>query len=459
MKTAMITLARRAATSLASAAIAVTLAVSVTAAQSVTAIVNGRVIDGHGGPPIARGVVLIEGNRITAVGPATTVAIPVGARIIDARGNSVLQGLADMHVHLLGGWDGETSDLLGYQRYLNALLYSGVTTVLDAGNSLPFIQQLRREQSAGRIAGPTIFMVGPLLDGANASWQFVSFAISSPAQIPRFVKQLKGAGVDAVKAYGGLTPEQISDLVKAASAESLPVFADVWLRNGTAAVATLGISAFAHLGTVPVTDETIAVMRDSAIATVTALSVEESFSRRRLRDLRFLTEPLVANTMPPWFIADLTTFAAQNTRATDSAATARAEYRLRNAMSNAKRLADAGMMLVAGTDAPYPGAFYGEALHRELELLVEAGLTPLQALTAATRNAARLMKQSAQWGTLEPGRRADVLIVRGDPSKRIGDTRNIEMVLQSGRVIDRDALRFDASRDPGFRTNPKAPPR
>ena len=106
-------------------------------------------------------------------------------------------------------------------------------------------------------------------------------------------------------------------------------------------------------------------------------------------------------------------------------------------------------MLVAGTDAPYPGTLLGEGIHRELELLVEAGLTPLEALSSATGNAARLMRAD-DWGTLAAGKRADLVLVRGRPDRTVSDTRNVEMVVQGGRVLDREALRYDPATDPGF---------
>ena len=128
---------------------------------------------------------------------------------------------------------------------------------------------------------------------------------------------------------------------------------------------------------------------------------------------------------------------------------------LEAAERNVKRLFDAGVLLVAGTDAPYPGVFLGEGIHRELELLVEAGLTPLQALTLATKNPAILMDAADEWGTLEPGRRADILLVTGNPAERIADTRRVAMVIQGGRVVDRSALEYDEATDPGFRTGAK----
>jgi imidazolonepropionase-like amidohydrolase len=433
-------------------ALVVVFSARVLSAQTVTAIVHGQVIDGNGGPPLADAVVLVRGDRIVAVGPGTVVSVPASARVIDARGRTVMPGLADLHVHLSGGWDGVSSDVLGYQRYLNALLYAGVTTIFDTGNMLPFVQQLRQEVAAGRIPGPTIHMVGPLVDGPDPAWPPLSIAVVSSAQLPKYVKQLKDARVDMIKAYVGLSDPMLRALVAAAAAESLRVVVDAGGRNGMANIALTGIAAFAHLGTRPLTDETISIMRDRHVATMTTLAVTEFLSRRRLANLDFLDLPLLRETMPPRFVAELREFAARPRPAPRNAAAPRNGQGLEGAMANVKRLVDAGILVAAGTDAPYPGVFYGESLHRELELIVEAGLTPLQAITIATKNAALFLREDGEWGTLEAGRRADVLIVSGNPAKRIGDTRNIEIVMQRGVVIDRTRLRFDPAKDPGFRT-------
>jgi len=111
----------------------------------------------------------------------------------------------------------------------------------------------------------------------------------------------------------------------------------------------------------------------------------------------------------------------------------------------------AGVLLIAGTDGTTTGVFPGEGIHRELELLVAAGLTPLEAISAATKNAAVLMRDEDEWGTLEVGKRADILIVDGRPDENISETRNIVTVIQRGQVVDRNLLRYDVATDPGFR--------
>ena len=123
---------------------------------------------------------------------------------------------------------------------------------------------------------------------------------------------------------------------------------------------------------------------------------------------------------------------------------------LKGAESNVPRLRDAGVLFATGTDAVYPGDFQGEGLHRELELLVEAGLTPLQAISAATKNAATIVNASGEWGTLEAGKLATLIVVSGKPDQRISDTRGLVYVIKEGTLIDRAALRLDRTRLPDY---------
>lgn len=410
-------------------------------------LTHATIIDGAGGAPLEDGVVVVRGERIAAVGPAGSVTQPPGARVIDLEGRALLPGLADMHVHLVGGWDGYTVDLLGYQRYLDSLLYAGVTTVLDAGNVEPFVLQLRQEIAAGRVRGPRIYCAGPLIDGADPVWPPISVAVTSAAQISPLVERLDAAGVDVLKAYGGLSVPLVERLVEEGRNASLPVLVDQWSRNGSADLAGAGIWAFAHTPVRELDDVAVKTMRESGVHLITTLSVHESFSRRRLGDLSFLDEPIVRDTTPPQFLEALSAMGPG-----DEAAVEQARARFGRALANVKTLFDAGILLVAGTDAPYPGVFQGEGVHRELELLVEAGLAPLEAITAATANAARLMDAESEWGTVAVGRLANLLVVDGRPDRQITDTKRVHLVVNRGVILDRDALRFDPEADPGFQT-------
>lgn len=417
------------------------------------AITHAVIIDGNGGPPIEDGTVLIRAGKIEAVGSASAIKVPADVRVIDAKGRAVMPGLADMHVHLTGGWDGEAVDMLGFPRYLNALLYAGVTTVLDTGNVQPYILQLRQEVAAGRLVGPRIYCAGALIDGADPAWPPLSFAVSSVDQIPKIVRQQKKEGVDVIKAYSGLSDLMIAALAREGKKSELRVFIDQWSRNGSVDLMQTGIAAFAHLPTRRMSDEAVSLMKEKGIHAMTTLAVYESHSRRRLADLSFLESSIVKDTTPPWFLEELRSEAARTLTADQSARATSNSSRLAEAKKNAKKLFDAGVLLAAGTDAPYPGVFQGEGIHRELELLVEAGLTPLEAITVASKNAALLMNAGDEWGTVTPGRVANLIIIAGRPDKNVSETRKIEMVIQAGKILDREKLKFDTRRDGGYRAS------
>jgi len=410
------------------------------------------IIDGTGQPPIEDGVVLIAGDRISALGRADEVQVPAGVPVIEGAGKTVLPGLADMHAHFCGGWDGESTDFLSYQRHLNSYLYSGITTFFDVGNVLPYIAQLRQEIYAGRIQGPRILMVGPLIDGPDASWGPISQIITSIAQIPSVVAGLAASGVDALKAYSQLSFMHVAAVAREGEKYGLPVVLDAWrLIGGLDMMKYTGIKAWAHLdGGGPMEDTEVQFMVDNGLFQFTTLTVYESFALRRLRDTSFLEQPLIADTVPDYTIKALRQHAAEAV-ANPGEKNLTSASRLEEAMKNALTLHEAGVPLVAGTDAPYPGVFFGEGLHRELELLVEAGLSPVAAIACATGNAARMLRAEREWGTIAPGLVADLVLVDGRPDQDISLSRNVETVIQAGKVLDREALKYDPDREIAFR--------
>jgi imidazolonepropionase-like amidohydrolase len=414
-------------------------------------ITNVRILDGNGGTPIERGTIVVDERRIVAVGDAAQVRIPSGARRIDGKGGTALPGLSDMHVHLLGGIDGVGLDVLGYQKYLNALLYAGVTTVMDTGNVEPFVLQLRAETRSGRVLGPRIYCVGPILDGADPVWPALSVAIAAKEQVPRIVASLADEKVDFIKLYVGLSDPLVRTISAEAGKHGIRTIIDQWSRNGSADLAQEGIAGFAHFPSHRISDDTIATIKAHNVFLISTLAVQESSLGRRFLDLSFLDNPLIADTTPRRALDSLRKQYGGLTAeqlAQKNGYTMRVD--LKGAESNVPRLRDAGVLFTTGTDAVYPGDFQGEGLHRELELLVESGLTPLQAITASTKNAAAIVNASAEWGTLEAGKLATLIVVAGKPDQRIGDTRNIVYVIKEGAVIDRTALRLDHSHIPDY---------
>ena len=427
-----------------------------TAVQTAGTIVfrGATVIDGTGRPPVASASIVVAGDRITAVGPDAAVTVPSDARVIDARGLTIFPGLADLHVHLQGGWDGERADYLNFGRYLDALLYNGVTTVLDTGNSMPFITQIKEEIKAGRLRGPRVFCVGPMIDSADPIWPSLAEPLSSYGQVPRLIQRLVDNHVDMVKGYAGLSDLHLTALAQEAKRANLRVIVDIWERNGSASAARTGIYGFAHAPhAVDVTPELAAEMATRGMAVISTLTVRESFANTRLQDLSFLDQPLIKDVTPPNFLAEIREAAAHGDFRLTGPGMDTYRAWLPRTSANVMTLWRAGVLVAAGTDAPYPGVFQGEGLHRELELLVAAGLTPVQAIQAATGNAARFMDgAAADWGTIAVGRRADLVVVSGHPQDRIADTRTIVHVMQNGRLLDRAALRVQPG-EPAYRTS------
>ena len=416
---------------------------------------HGVLIDGTGAAAVEDDTVVISGDKIVAIGPSAAVNVPHGSRIIDVHGKTIMPGLAVMHVHLVGGWDGNAVDILGYQRYMNALLYAGVTTVMDTGNIQPFIVQMRAEVAAGRLLGQRIYCVGSIVDGADPVWPPISYAVASVAQVPRIVARLKADRVDFIKAYVGLSHPQIRALVEEGRKVGLGVLVDQWILNGSPDIVDDGIYAFAHLPTRALDPSFLSQPPGRSIRFITTLAVHESFARRRLTDGHFLTEPLIADTTPAAFMTAIQAEVHRALTTDEQAQLPRRREAFAQALRNAKALADAGVLMAAGTDAPYPGDAQGEGLHRELELLVEAGLTPLQAIAVATGNAGKFVKDES-WGTLRPGSRADVLVINGRPDRTISDSRKIDMVIRAGQIIDRARLKLNPSTDPGYEASAPA---
>src|SRR5712692_2454215 len=321
------------------------------------AIIHTRIIDGVGGAPTEDGTVILRGSKIEYAGPSATAAIPRDAQIMDAKGKSVMPGLADMHVHVQGGWDGISVDLLGYQRYLNAMLYSGITTLLDTGNYQPWILQLRQEVASGHLLGPRIYCTGAMIDAADPAWPDLAYPIASKAQIPAIVQRDKQGKVDLIKAYANLSDRMLRDLSTEARKQGMRVIVDQWERNGSPDLVRTGMSGFAHAPTRKMSADDVQLIKDRGVFVITTLTVEEYSGRRRLSDLRFLDQPLIADTTPPWFLTELRAEAARKLTDGEQKEVQGSAAGFDEMKRNVKKLFDAGVLLAAGTDAPYPGVF------------------------------------------------------------------------------------------------------
>lgn len=431
-------------------------------------IKGGRLIDGTGRPPIEDAVVIVAGEKIKAVFREGQEPIPSDAHVIDARGQTILPGLIDVHVHLGGSAAGGASP----EEYtptrelhdLKAYLYSGVTTIRSLGDWKDRLLDLRRQERAGQLLAPRLFIVGKSFTAPGGHPVSTIFA-----QVPRFIvenavyqveteeqardslRALAADQVDGIKVIydGGSArrplPKLKLHLLRLIIAEAHKAKLMVSVHCGSGQDVTDAVLAGAdgveHAGQEGLDEETLRRMAERGVFYAPTLAVYEALLHLA-QGVNLVDDPLVRASVLPIILESLAKpheGLAARLKA-DPHAAARLERQLETAKTNVRRAIAAGVKIVAGTDAGNPGTFHGPAIHRELVLLVEAGLTPMQALMAATHTAAAYLGALDRLGTIEPGKLADILIVEGDPTKDIATTRRIIRVIKGGQEIDRTSL-------------------
>jgi imidazolonepropionase-like amidohydrolase len=393
---------------------------------------DARVFDGA--QVLPRATVLVRDGRITAVGPE--VQAPEGARVIDARGKTLLPGLIDAHPHVFG------------PDVLRAALVFGVTTELDMFMSDAVLASIRKELAGDkgadiadlRSAGTLVTAPG----GHGTEYGLPIPTLSSPEQAQAFVDARIAEGSDYIKivyddgkAFGldfpTLSQETLKAVIAAAHARKKLAVVHIGSLQGAREAIAAGADGLAHLfiDRAPEADFGRFVASHHAFVVAT-LSVLESVSGRS-GGAALAADPAIAPFLSSGGQADLKlTFPTRAGAATNYAAAEEAVRQLRAAH----------VPVLAGTDAPNPGTTHGASLHRELELLVKAGLTPAEALAAATSVPAKQFGLEDR-GTIAPGKRTDLLLVEGDPTADITATRKIAGVWKLGVAVDRDAYRAE----------------
>ena len=415
------------------------------AAQDVKAVTGATVI-GSGNPPIADAVVIIEGTRITRVGPRATTSIPSNATVIDARGKFIIPGLADMHNHVRSGSLRAQQNL---RTNLSVLLAFGLTTVFNPSLSTMEFTELKTATASDAEPFPRFFGTGPIV---TVKGDFLGAAVGSPTpdtaeEARAVVTALKAAGVDAIKVNRDdiswastqrmpvMKTDVLTALVSEAHQQGLKVFAHAPLLDHAKDVLRAGVDGLLH-GTIdkPVDQEFIDLMiRNRAVYVPTLALYEDvadvaSWARREsLYDERRLLSP----------IADgFTSAEAVKQFESQFNNTAFTKSRLPILRANLKRVFDANVPIVMGTDSGFYGVVMGVSSQLELALMVEAGLTPDAVLRAATINAARMIGRDKDFGSVEPGKAADLLILDANPVDDIRNVRRIHRVIRGGTVHD-----------------------
>jgi imidazolonepropionase-like amidohydrolase len=383
------------------------------------AMVGGTIVDGSGRPALADGVIVVRDGRIAEVGPRSDVVIPPDVARVPLDGKTVVPGLWDMHTHVT------------QIEWAPVYLAAGVTTVRDMGNETEFVTPLRDAIASGRALGPRMLLAG-LVDGGGANAFGVVYA-ADVNEAKQVVAKYHDLGFQQIKIYSLVTPPMVEAICAEAHRLGMTVTGHVPNGMTIEQAAAAGMDHIAHL---PIRGEaesddvkkTIAFLREHKTVIDPTQSWNELLGHALGTPIAAF-QPGVAKIPPP--LNRL--FSSAGAEGID-APTART--RLERGLRIVKALHDAGVPVVAGTDEGIPG----HSLHREIELYVEAGLTPMEALQAATIVPARAMKLDAELGTIERGKRADMVVLNANPLERIRNIRTVRWTIVNGRVYDAPAL-------------------
>ena len=385
------------------------------------AIVGATLIDGRGGSPVADSVVVVRGERIVAAGPRASVRVPAGAEVFDARGLTLVPGLIDAHFHI----DGDDG--------LPALFLShGVTSLRDPG-------QWIEAYDAARAAGspvPRLFLTGPHLDSPPAAYPADSHVVRDAEEARLAVARFAAQGASAFKVYFRLPVALIRVVCEEAHRRGLPVTSHLEIVDAADAVRA-GVDGVEHVtsfGTalLPARDAEKyrqAVLADNAARREGRYEVwsKADLDGPRARAIITLLAERGTYLSP--------TLAIFERRAGDKDTKDVHVRGFKQMLEFTGRARRAGVRVVVGSHSAVPKAERGWAYQRELELLVEAGLTPMQAIVAGTSENARFFRVEERLGSVEPGKLADLLLVEGDPLKDIGVMRNVRRVMLGGAWV------------------------
>lgn len=423
---------------------------------------NVAVIDGLGHHPQPMRDVLIADGRIARMSVTGMIGdLLPDTHVIDGERMTVLPGLIDLHVHLgnisFSRDQSQRRNPEGVQKSLNAHLYAGVTTVLDLGNDHDYIVGLRDAVASGERMGPRIVATGRnigYLETASGAFSLIS--PETQAEIKERLDKKEAAGISTIKLYVGMSNWGARHVMNEAKKRGMVGIADFWCTNlSRTTFEVTQIDGYAHGGCRASTQEEGEWMAANDKFAILTLSIFDIMGGHRpyedYKTKAFLKDPLVVDALGKDTINDYYAAFPTIRQMTYDSETAFYQVQLFGDMKNllaynqqnAMTFYEAGVLMGMGTDAPSPAANWpGEAMHRELELHVEAGIPPVQAIKMATHNGARILRQDHAFGSIETGKIADLIIVRGDPSTNISDTRNVEYVIKGGKLVDRQALRY-----------------
>lgn len=417
-------------------------------------LAGGTVIDGYGNAPIANGVVVIDGDRILAVGGIGQVLIPDGAQVISTEGMTVLPGLWDMQVRLMNLGHGNTArwnetygplaERVVMPIAAKQLLQAGVTSARDVASPLEAAVNVRRRIRDHLITGPTIYVSGPVLrklvPAGTETWQW---AVDGAEDARAKVLQLAGSGVDYLL-LGEIdlwTAEELTAAIGEARVQGLPVHAFAERPSDVERGVTMKVDGFlgTSMGVGPFPDNVVLALHqrllESAarpLAWTPAISALLNFESLRA-NREPLDDPRATEPMPPLVARDVLGSLANPESVTwFEMPTVKAQ----SLCAKLRQLEEAKVTLLLGSDAGVPGHLHSRATWQEIDFWVrQCGMPVVRAIQAATHEAATAMGVGHENGTLSPGKYADVIAVRGDVLRNPGLLQSVDVVIKRGRRV------------------------
>ena len=389
-------------------------------AEGVVALVGATLVDATGAPAIPNATVIVQNGRITAAGASATTLVPAGARRVDVAGKTIVPGLWDNHAHL-------------HQiEWIPAYFAAGVTSVRDMGSEWPLLVAMRNAIRSGNISGPNLYFAG-LVDGPGPQG-FGEFSAATPEEGRALVRRYHEMGFEMIKIYLALAPDVMTAICDEAHRNGMTCTGHVPTSMELHAAIDSGMDQIAHF---PVRGDLTTEEGKKQLAHFVAKKTifDPTASWGEIGG-KSAAEPMqniqpVMQHLPAALLQNRVAGLGQN-----AADTATTHARMARMLANLKAAHDAGVPLIAGTDEGIPAY----SMYREIELYVKAGFTNMEALQAATKTAAQAMRVLNDVGTIEKGKRADLLVLDANPLENISNIRTVRYVMKDGKMFESAAL-------------------
>jgi imidazolonepropionase-like amidohydrolase len=406
-------------------------------------------LDGYEVPPIHHAAIIIEGNKIVDVGRAADVTIPPDATVIDTSGRTMMPGMMDLHAHLMLLGHGNYAQWFPWLAKENRLervmqisakqfIDAGVTTAVDLSAPLEESIAIRDRINRGEIPGPRMLMSGPWITLSPGNYppdlKFQS-VVKTPEEAAAEVDRLAAAGVDVIKAYP-MTRAHYQKVAEAARKHNLKVHAHVYAEAMVRDALEAGIDVLTHVGsagtTPPYSKELITDIVNRGRPVVVTAAHRSWIYPDTIAFPERLQDPQLKKDFPPDIWQEVqNSFRNWHTLPYFQRTDREMFFRERGI----KQFIESGAIMGMGTDSGTPMNFNTEALWREIKVHVDMGMSPLRAISAATRINARIIGRQRELGTIEPGKLADIIVVKGDPLFNITALGHVETVLKDGVVL------------------------